>query len=312
MKNVLLIPHIKIQNANALSSPFTVGFPAMTAWLGAAHALQRKINEKFERRGESRVQFTGTGVISHSFKLQAYKGPGDYEYSIIGTSNPLDKDGQRPSFIEEVRCNLEVSLIIEYEGVKKLDEDEFIDSLDSILSSHMKIAGGDILGFLKLKIIKDFELLRKFVMPGYALIERRDLMLKAMEEGMDALDAIIDYLAIHHSCEKTGEGPEASVTWHSSRKRTGSQDERGWIVPIATGFQGLSEPGPAKNQRDPETPHLFAEAIVTLGEFIMPYKNEINNLDKLLWRYSYDKENCLYLCQQKDEDSMQTFSEDEF
>ena len=28
--NVLLIPHIRIQNANALSSPFTIGFPAMT------------------------------------------------------------------------------------------------------------------------------------------------------------------------------------------------------------------------------------------------------------------------------------------
>ena len=35
MKKVLLIPHVKILNANALSSPYTIGFPAMTAWLGA-------------------------------------------------------------------------------------------------------------------------------------------------------------------------------------------------------------------------------------------------------------------------------------
>lgn len=43
MKSVLLIPYIKIQNANALSSPYTIGFPAMTAWLGAVHALQRQL-----------------------------------------------------------------------------------------------------------------------------------------------------------------------------------------------------------------------------------------------------------------------------
>jgi hypothetical protein len=28
-----LISHLKIHNANAMSSPYTIGFPAMTAWL---------------------------------------------------------------------------------------------------------------------------------------------------------------------------------------------------------------------------------------------------------------------------------------
>lgn len=309
MINVILIPHIKIQNANALSSPFTIGFPAVTAWLGAVHALQRKINVKLGRNDDNRVLFTGTGVVSHRFDLQTYKGPGDYEYSIIGTSNPLDKDGQRPSFIEEARCHLEASLVIAYEGVQKLDEDDFIDTMDTIFASGMKIAGGDILDFKKICIIKDFSLLKKRLMPGYALIERRDLMISAMNKGMDALDALIDYLAVHHSCEKKEDGLEASVTWHSSRKKTGPQDERGWIVPIATGFQGLSEPGSAKNQRDEETPHLFAETIVTLGEFIMPYKIENNGLEKLLWRYCYDRENSMYLCQQELEETFSTFSE---
>ncbi|PIU55383.1 MAG: type I-F CRISPR-associated protein Csy2, partial [Deltaproteobacteria bacterium CG07_land_8_20_14_0_80_38_7] len=32
IKRLLLLPHIKVHNANALSSPFTIGFPAMTAW----------------------------------------------------------------------------------------------------------------------------------------------------------------------------------------------------------------------------------------------------------------------------------------
>ncbi|HNL81302.1 MAG TPA: type I-F CRISPR-associated protein Csy2, partial [Agitococcus sp.] len=46
MRRFLLIPHIKIHNANAMSSPYTIGFPAMTAWLGAVHALQRYVQQQ--------------------------------------------------------------------------------------------------------------------------------------------------------------------------------------------------------------------------------------------------------------------------
>jgi CRISPR-associated protein Csy2 len=128
-------------------------------------------------------------------------------------------------------------------------------------------------------------------MPGYALIERRDLMINAMENGEDALDALIDYLAIHHQCETDEEG---KVAWNSYRK-TLNNKPAGWIVPIATGFHGISELGEAKNQRDPETPHRFAESIVTLGEFKMPHR--IKSIEDILWRYHHEGD--LYLCQQK-------------
>ena len=115
IRQLLLLPHIKIHNANALSSPFTIGFPAMTAWLGATHALQRKLNSD----GFEVLRFKATGVVSHKTDLQTFKGVGDYVYSIIGTGNPLDKDGNRPSFIEEARIHLDVSLVIELEGLEK-------------------------------------------------------------------------------------------------------------------------------------------------------------------------------------------------
>jgi CRISPR-associated protein Csy2 len=67
-------------------------------------------------------------------------------------------------------------------------------------------------------------------------------------------------------------------------------------VPIATGFHGITELAQAENQRDPDTPHRFAESIVTLGEFIMPYR--INDLDNMLWHYHTDLANNLYLCRQ--------------
>lgn len=292
-KNLLLLPKIKLHNANALSSPYTIGFPAMTAWLGFVHALQRKLNDK----GYDELIFNSVAVVSHQFDLQTYKGAGDFVNSIVGTGNPLDKDGSRSAFIEEARVHLTVSLLIEFEGnEEELDEPEFIELLQQLLS-RMKVAGGDILKFELPKIDyveagndKELKSVFRQLMPGYALIERRELMKESMEEGADALDAMLEYLTINHTCELSENG---DVSWHSQRKTAG------WIVPIAIGFQGISELGQALNQRDPNTPHRFAESVVTLGEFVMPHR--IKNLDDMLWRYHADEANNLYLCQQNNQ-----------
>lgn len=290
MKRIILIPHLKIHNANAISSPYTIGFPAMTAWLGAVHALQRKMNGG----GMPDIKFNGVGVVSHHVDLHTRKGDGDYIHSIIGTGNPLDKDGTRPSFIEEARCHLDISLVIEFEGVGTDSYDILIEHLTHHLNASMKIASGDVLSFKPPIVIKidedDDKELRKLIrklMPGYALIERRDLMIEAMKQGQDALNAMLNYLAIKHTCDQDEIG---HVTWTSQRETAG------WIVPIATGFHGISELGKAQNQRDPDMPHRFAESLVTLGEFLMPY--HIRSLNEILWHYHVDLENNLYLCQQ--------------
>ncbi|MCL5974563.1 MAG: type I-F CRISPR-associated protein Csy2, partial [Gammaproteobacteria bacterium] len=98
--NLIHLPHLQVQNANALSSPFTIGFPAMTAWLGFVHALQRKLNAD----GIS-VTLPAVGVVVHQFQLQTYKGQGDFVHSIIGTGNPLepktDKDKPKGNAVND-------------------------------------------------------------------------------------------------------------------------------------------------------------------------------------------------------------------
>lgn len=298
IRRILLLPHIKVQNANALSSPFTIGFPAMTAWLGAVHALQRKVNAS----GFQNVNFDKTAVVSHDMNLQTKIGQGDFVQSIIVPKRPPSTKkeltdfnaGSAPSFIEEARCHLDVSLLIEYLRIDRDDEEALIERVNHYLSGSMKIAGGDILSFQKPTLHRieegnDTELhrLTRKLMPGYAIIERRELMIDAMEQDQDAMDALLDCLAVHHSCEQDDAG---DVVWTSQRKTSG------WIVPIATGFYGVTELGQANNQRDPDTPHRFAESVVTLGEFRMPHR--IHKLDEILWCYYTDLEKNLYLCQQ--------------
>ncbi len=295
--NVLILPHLKIHNANALSSPFTIGFPAMTAWLGFVHALERKLSQA----GVSDLILHSAAVVSHRCDVQTHKGEGDYVYSIIGTGNPLepkaekdkpDGNAVRPSFIEEARCHLDVSLVIEWSGNEdQVHQPDFVQQLQAVIAM-MKVAGGDVLSVGKPSVKSVIteedaaQVLRK-LMPGYVLIERRDLMIEAMQQGDDAIDALLGYLTVHHHCEQL---EDQSVVWHSQRKASG------WIVPIATGFQGISPLGEAKNQRDPSVPHRFAESVVTLGEFVMVHK--IKHLDDILWQYAPDLENDLYLCQQ--------------
>lgn len=304
--NVLLLPHLKIHNANAFSSPFTIGFPAMTAWLGFVHALERKLSQA----GLSDLMLHSAAVVSHRCDVQTYKDEGDFVNSILGTRNPSIFDGQfkkkygsryqskfeapltSPSFIEEPRCHLDVSLVIEWSGNEdQVQQSDFTQQLQAVIAT-MKVAGGDVLSFGKPSVKsviteQDTAQVLGQLMPGYVLIERRDLMIDAMQQGDDAIDALLGYLTVHHHCKQL---EDQSVVWHSQRKTSG------WIVPIATGFQGISKLGEAKNQRDPSVPHRFAESVVTLGEFVMAHK--IKHLDDILWQYHPDLENDLYLCQQ--------------
>lgn len=289
MRHFLLIPHLKLHNANAMSSPYTIGFPAMTAWLGAVHALQRKLNQH-----GCNVVLSKVAISCHDFNLQTYKGRGDFVHSIVGTANPLDKDGNRPAFIEEARCHLDVSLLVEVESSSNKQREQLLSLSKSIISS-MKFASADVLAVKPCTILnfdedeqqeKELRPILNRLMLGHVLIERRDLVIQSMQEGKDALDAVLDYLKVTHS---STQNEECTVTWTSKRKVPG------WLVPIAVGFQGISELGQAKNQRDAHTPHRFAESVLTLGEFIMPYR--IESIDQLLWQYHVDLESDLYLCQ---------------
>ncbi|ENV66342.1 CRISPR-associated protein (Cas_Csy2) family protein [Acinetobacter junii] len=289
MRYFLLIPHLKLHNANAMSSPYTIGFPAMTAWLGAVHALQRKLQAK-----ALDVALTKVAVSCHEFNLQTYKGQGDFVHSIIGTANPLDKDGSRPAFIEEARCHLEVSLLIEIENLSIKKREQLLEMVTDLVGS-MKFASGDVLAVKKCQVIdfdedesqdKELRPILNKLMLGHVLIERRDLIIESMNQGKDALDSVLDYLKVTHSSTID---EYDKVTWTSKRKA------EGWLIPIAVGFQGISELGRAKNQRDANTPHRFAESVLTLGEFVMPYR--IEHIDQLLWQYHVDLENNLYLCQ---------------
>jgi CRISPR-associated protein Csy2 len=120
-------------------------------------------------------------------------------------------------------------------------------------------------------------------MPGFVLIERRDLMEEQIDKGKDALDVLLDHLEVRRVESENDE----TVFW---RRKS---EEPGWLVPIPVGYRAISEIRQVKNQRDPDCLHCFGENVVTLGEFVLPIRLE--RLDEVLWQANVDNEQGLYV-----------------
>jgi CRISPR-associated protein Csy2 len=73
----------------------------------------------------------------------------------------------------------------------------------------MKFASGDVLAVKNCQILdfddedenqdKELRPILNKLMLGHVIIERRDLVIESMNQGKDALDAVLDYLKVTHS-----------------------------------------------------------------------------------------------------------------
>jgi CRISPR-associated protein Csy2 len=292
IKKFLVLPHVKVHNANAWSSPYSAGFPSVCAFGGAVHALQRKYNEK----GFGDLEITGFGVICHQFNMRAYQENKFSDLSVISAANPLDKNGNRPSFVPEIKCGMEISLLCEL-GKNNYDIEALEEIASCLVNCNFRIASGDVQGTGKPKIVnlniesvedeKYYKDIVQKLMPGYALIERRELMTKSMEQGNDALDALLEHVSVNAEPNINSDKLEIN------RRRK----VQGWLVPICTGYAAISGCGTATNPRSIDTPHCFAESMVTLGEFKMLHR--FQNIRSLVWHSIYDENNGTYCYSKK-------------
>jgi len=286
MRKILFFPQMRVINANARSSHCTIGVPGIPAWCGFMHALERQLKEN-----DYSISLNKIAIVCHKIKLHTYKGDKRYESSIINTANPPKKDGSPSSFIVEARCNLTISILIEYENYSEIEKDSLSKIIDQLTMARLKFAGGDIIGNKPSELIdindeKEERKLINRLMPGYCLIERRELLENSMEDNQDVIDILLDHLITTYQCTQIND----EIHWYGTRK------VKGWIVPISVGYHGVTKFNRAINQRDYEIPHLFAESIITLGEYVMSYR--IPSLDRILWHFHVDLEKKLYVCTQ--------------
>lgn len=314
-KALLVLSRLRVQNANAISSPMTWGFPAITAFTGLMTAIERRLEP------EAGIAFYSVGVICHDFEPQVTHG--GYTRSFHLTRNPVLQDGSTAAIVEEGRVHLNITLVFEVELTSSLLGEVKRAQLAARIGelvAGMRVAGGSVMpplpGTLRrpqrpqLVLMsddpeerrKDFRRLSRRWLPGYALVSRDDLLQTRLAElrqatpGATLLDAWLDlsrlnYRATRHQTidEKTGDTTE-TIEWVADTRV-------GWIVPIPVGFAALSSlhaPGTVAGTRDPSVPFCFVESVYSMGQWISPHR--LGDVSELFWEPIHDPITGLYRC----------------
>lgn len=230
---LLILPRLRVQNANAISSPLTWGFPSPTAFLGFVHALERGL----ARFGQV---FDGVGIVCHDFEAHTFR-PNRRQHLIFTQSrNPvyLKKDaakfiaeGTPAAIVEEGHAHLVASLIIAVRGGfdESQEEQDFAEAAYQ-KALGMRLAGGSVLPTLDPRTHKPewvswpevevnrraaFKRLRRKLLPGFALVHRPDLLgqrlaeMKAEGENTTGvLDALLDLTRLNHVPVTVASGEE--------------------------------------------------------------------------------------------------------
>ncbi|KXU34209.1 hypothetical protein AXK11_00765 [Cephaloticoccus primus] len=303
-EGLLVLPRLRIQNANAISSPLTHGFPSITAFAGFMWALERRLTAAGINLG-----FDAFGVICHSHQEQVADG---YVKTFHLTRNPVDRAGDTAAIIEEGRVHLELTLIFSAFGkggeeshIFRQSMQEARDKLTKSIAQQictMRVAGGSIvLPEPEVQLIpisestrtSDFQRWRRRWLPGFALVSRDDLLkthwekLKSVKSDTSLLDAWLDLSRFNYKAEQSASG---KVKWQHDRPQ-----HSGWIVPIPIGYGSLSElygPSEVHNARDTETPFRFVESLHSIGQWLGPH--QLSDIDQLLWKPDNAPERGLY------------------
>lgn len=299
----LVFKKVHIINANTISSPLTYGFPAITGFLGAFHAMSRKMAKVTE------LQSYGLGGVllaCHDCQPQVYRTSQYSNYTFNQSRSPIKKDGKTASIIEEGKCHLTMTFVVEVLGEEDLSVTEKQQLIDQSCQwiQQQRITGGSVQGLAKEEPIifleeESIDDAIPLLMPAFVLMDAReefaDIIAEAQQENPQAtaLDALLDVCTLHHVPE---EDMNDNVEWKTLSKKTG----RGWLVPMPIGFQGISdryEAGVMQNVRNSEYPSQYVEAIYGLGKWLYPHRIQ-DKLQQAFWRYSHDVEESLYLVTQ--------------
>ena len=281
----LFFDHVKIHNANAISSPLTYGFPAISGFLGAIHALNRKIES------DNPIYLDGVLIACHDCDVQVYR-PNDFaDYTFRLTRNPLAKNGDTRSIIEEGRVHLDVSLLVEVkvEDRETLDDDEqkqaFIKQMQQKLFQQ-RIAGGHVISIESVELYSASESkdnLINALLPAFVLVEApQDLHnitaeLQQQDPNATALDALIETAMLHHN-------PQEKDHWQTTSVKQG----RGWLVPLHLGYQAISPlfaAGKLQEARSNQHQSQFVECIYGMGKWVFPLRLK-EDFAQAFWRYN--------------------------
>lgn len=292
MSRYVVIPRIRVQNANMQTNGFLLGGVPLFAANMFAHHLARQLG----------TQEQGIIYIHHDQQRLGGQAYGRFTPAqrrgavFIGKKDYSSKNKYALSLQPTASCHLEFSLVIKFSSSRISPE-----KLTNILK-RSRFAGGQIIEFLDITTHAENELeaALKKIKTGFAILDRQDLLIEYQQrKQINRVQAFTQLLALK---------ADALRAFFNDQNLS-------WISATNLGY-ALLEPltdqraGIRQAQDQETTAHAYAESLTgivqyfSLGEILRKNTeaedDTWHNLQKLLWTYhwpQYDifllKQNCV-------------------
>ncbi len=283
----IFMKEMVLHNVNTEANQFVIGVPGITSFTGFGHLIERKLKEACSIL----PSIEGVGIIVHEMVTceARMKSPG-----VVQGMNP--KRVLAPGIIDEtkgeMRASLVLRLFIDENDSAALFNQDVLAALLSIKQDLLgsSIAGGSVLDFSDVSYYEanDEPALWTSIAqcaPGFFVKDRSDLLAPSDDyPDDDLLDRLMHALVV----VETEDDDEIAYRRHQS----------GWIIPIATGYQGIESPQVRDNVHQ-DALHVYAEPMIGLGEMISSKSLALSDDPKLeendvLWVHRTQNENNAY------------------
>lgn len=289
MSRYVVIPRIRVQNANMQTNGFLLGGVPLFAANMFAHHLARQLGTQEE----------GIIYIHHDQQRLGGQAYGRFTPAqrrgavFIGKKDYSSKNKYALSLQPTASCHLEFSLVIKFSSSRISPE-----KLTNILK-RSRFAGGQIIEFLEITTHAENELetALKKIKTGFAILDRQDLLIEYQQrKQINRVQAFTQLLALK---------ADALRTFFNDQNLS-------WISATNLGY-ALLEPltdqraGIRQAQDQETTAHAYAEPLTgivqyfSLGEILRKNTeaedDTWHNLQKLLWTYHWPQDDIFLLKQ---------------
>lgn len=330
---ILVLPHISVEEANAVSAAFTHGMPSMGAFHGYMLALQRKMAQN-----GLALTLSGVGVICHKIDEQVQQPANPFHHgrfiqrkraASIGTTIATIRNGGDLPFVETGMAHLEITLIfgvhethqdVEHNQGRLLvpgrkDEMDRMASRIQDITESMRVAGGRPTVACRVEarlsrrtrawmelVSSDEEIheaqvygWRRQWLPGFALVSREDWWDKSKAALQARGEDSSQFKAFMNGVAFTKEPDHQNEKgqWQWINKLR--PQGAGWVVPIPVGYRAISPIFGPKHFRN-------ARDATTPTQFVEPIysfgewisQHHLTSVAQLLWYPDNDLEAGIY------------------
>ncbi len=289
MSRYVVIPRMRVQNANMQTNGFLLGGVPLFAANMFAHHLARQLGTQEE----------GIIYIHHDQQRLGGQAYGRFTPAqrrgavFIGKKDYSSKNKYALSLQPTASCHLEFSLVIKFSSSRISPE-----KLTNILK-RSRFAGGQIIEFLEITTHAENELENalKKIKTGFAILDRQDLLIEYQQrKQINRVQAFTQLLGLK---------ADALRTFFNDQNLS-------WISATNLGY-ALLEPltdqraGIRQAQDQETTAHAYAEPLIgivqyfSLGEILRKNTeaedDTWHNLQKLLWTYHWPQDDIFLLKQ---------------